>query len=211
MVGQVGCDAAPCDPPPDQLESWIQAARRGDRDALGQALLSLKDYLLLVAKEELEPALRAKGGASDLVQETFCRAQRGFPDFRGRSAAERRGWLRSILVRHLANHRRQFWGTAKRRAGREVMSDQEVGPGAAAYDQSPSRELARREQGAALMEALERLPEHYRQVVIWHHREGLPFEEIGRRRGISAEAARKLWTRALGCLRKELGPSYDRR
>jgi DNA-directed RNA polymerase specialized sigma24 family protein len=48
-------------------------------------------------------------------------------------------------------------------------------------------------------------------VVVWHHLEQLPFEEIGQRCQISAEAARKLWTRALGRLRKELGPSYDRR
>ena len=55
------------------------------------------------------------------------------------------------------------------------------------------------------MEALLRLPEHYQEVVAWHQRERLTFEEIGRRRGISAEAARKLWMRALGRLRKELG------
>ncbi len=56
--------------------------------------------------------------------------------------------------------------------------------------------------------AMDRLPDHYREVVIWHHRERLPFEEIGRRRGISAEATRKLWTRALGRLRQELGSEY---
>ena len=37
------------------------------------------------------------------------------------------------------------------------------------------------------------------------------FEDIGLRCGISAEAARKLWTRALGRLRKELGPTHDSR
>ena len=77
--------------------------------------------------------------------------------------------------------------------------------------ETPSRDLARRKREAALIEGLERLPDHYREVVIWHHREQLSFEEIGRRRGISAEAARKLWTRALGRLRKELGPAHDSR
>ncbi len=46
-------------------------------------------------------------------------------------------------------------------------------------------------------------------MVVWHHREQISFEEIGRRFLISAEAARKLWTRALGRLRKELGPAHD--
>ena len=33
--------------------------------------MSFRDYLLLVANEEIDPVLRAKEGASDLVQETF--------------------------------------------------------------------------------------------------------------------------------------------
>ena len=45
-------------------------------------------------------------------------------------------------------------------------------------------------------------------VLVGHHREQLSFETIGRRRGISAEAARKR-TRASGRLRKEVGPSHD--
>ena len=56
-----------------------------------------------------------------------------------------------------------------------------------------------------------RLPEHYRQVVLWHHDEGLTFEAIAARMGISAEAARKLWGRALVCLKRNLGPDHDPR
>jgi len=193
------------------LESWLEAARRGDKEALGQALLSLRDYLLLVANEELEPALQAKGGASDLVQETFFRAQRGFSDFRGCSAAEWRNWLRSILVRHLANQRRQFSLTGKRRVQREVAIHPGMQLDHTNRVETPSHDLARRERETALTEAVARLPDHYREIVILHHREKLAFEEIGRRRGISAEAARKLWARALGRLRKELGPAHDSR
>src|SRR5262245_22716260 len=102
------------------LESWIEAARRGDREALGRALFSFRDYLLLVATEELHPALTAKGGASDLVQDAFFRAQRGFSGFRGQSRTEWRNWLRMILIRSLAHHHRRFGSTEKRRQGREV-------------------------------------------------------------------------------------------
>ena len=65
-------DVALCASAIDELEAWIEAARHGDRDALGRALSSVRDYLLLVANERLEPALKAKGNASDLVQETSC-------------------------------------------------------------------------------------------------------------------------------------------
>jgi RNA polymerase sigma-70 factor, ECF subfamily len=199
------------DPSLIELESWIEAARRGDREALGLALSSVRDYLLLVANEELDPALQRKGNASDLVQDTFLRAQRGVEDFRGRTASEWRGWLRSILVRNLAQERRRFRSTAKRQVQLEVKIGEQVWLETARDTETPSRNLAQREREAALHEGLQRLPEHYRQIVIWHHREQLSFEEIGRRCRISTEAARKLWTRALGRLRKELGPAHDLR
>ena len=61
-------DVAACDSSLIELEAWIESARLGDREALGRALSSVRDYLLLVANEGLEPELKAKGNASDLVQ-----------------------------------------------------------------------------------------------------------------------------------------------
>ena len=169
------CEDCALDPATIELESWIEAARLGDRERLGQALLSFRDYLLLVANEEWDPTLRAKAGASDLVQETFVRAQCGFHGFRGRSAAEWKGWLRTILVRHLANQRRRFEATAKRHLHREVGVNHGSRLESVVGDDTPSRDLARRERAEALIEAVARLPEHYREVVIGHHREKLAF------------------------------------
>jgi RNA polymerase sigma-70 factor, ECF subfamily len=204
-------DVSACDSIPFELELWIEAARRGDKQALGQALSFCRDYLLLVANDRLESELRAKGNASDMVQETFLRAQRGIDGFRGRTANEWRLWLRSILVRNLAEEGRRFRATAKRQIDREVALPHGTRFDCARTSESPSSHLARREREAVLLAALERLPAHYRDVVIWHHREQLSFDEIGQRLGNSAEAARKLWTRALGRLRKELGPIDDSR
>jgi RNA polymerase sigma-70 factor (ECF subfamily) len=64
---------------------------------------------------------------------------------------------------------------------------------------------------AAVLTALQRLPQHYSEVVLWHNRDRLPFEEIGRRQGTSADAARKRWTRALGWLHKELSSINESR
>ena len=193
----------------EELENSIQLAQHGDREALGRALSSVRDYLLLVANESLQPALKAKGNASDLVQETFLLAQRGVQQFRGRTASEWRHWLRSILIRSMAQERRRFAGTAKRQLQREVALPDRMPLEDARQTETPSRNLALRELESALTEGLKRIPDRYREVITWHHREQLSFEEIGRRHGISAEAARKRWTRALGRLRKELGPSHD--
>ena len=61
------------------------------------------------------------------------------------------------------------------------------------------------------MAALGRIPEDYRRVVVWHQYDRLTFEEIGERLGRSAEAIRKLWSRALIRLTEELGPAHDPR
>ena len=204
-------DVSVCDSSLVELETWIEAARYGDREALGLALSSVRDYLLLVANEGLDPVLKGKGNASDLVQETFLLAQRGVQSFRGRTAGEWRQWLRKILMRNMAQERRRFAATAKRLVQREVAIPDEMQLEYPGYIETPSRDLAHRELEAALIEGLERLSERDRAVVIAHQREGLSFEEIGKRCGDSADAVRKRWTRALARLRKELGPDHDSR
>lgn len=209
MSGRSMTDSQARDPG-EELESWIESARRGDALALGQALQSFRDYLLLMAGQELDPDLSVKGSASDLVQETFVRAHRRFGGFRGRSEAEWRGWLRSILINSIAEHRRRYCLTESRRIRGEISIDPQDVP-IAIDDETPSRSLVRHESEEAVVSALARLPEDYRAVVIARNRDKLTYQQIGERRGISAEAARKLWERAIGRLRHELGPDHDGR
>jgi RNA polymerase sigma-70 factor (ECF subfamily) len=102
------------------VQKCLEEARGGSADALGQVMQVCRQYLLLVANRELEPELQAKGGASDLVQETFLEAQRDFGRFQGSSQAEVLAWLRRILLNNLANFRRRYSGTDKRPSGRST-------------------------------------------------------------------------------------------
>jgi RNA polymerase sigma-70 factor (ECF subfamily) len=54
----------------EEVAPWLAEAPGGDMEALGQALEACRGYLLSIAQQELDPELWAKGGASDLVQET---------------------------------------------------------------------------------------------------------------------------------------------
>src|SRR5258708_2866026 len=127
----------------EDLSQWLEAARSGSAEALGSAFEACRAYLLLIANRELDPALKAKGGASDLVQETFLEAKRDFAAFRGKSDAEWRGWLRQMLVHNLANFTRRYLATGQRDFAREVAlrgDDSSRGPGQqpAAGTPSPS-------------------------------------------------------------------------
>src|SRR5260370_27853733 len=90
------------------MGDWLTSARAGSREALGQALDCCRNYLLKVAQRELDPDLRAKGGASDLVQETFLEAQRDFAQFQGSSEVELRAWLSRLLVNNVCNFSRRL-------------------------------------------------------------------------------------------------------
>src|SRR5262249_53246670 len=103
-----------------------------------------------------------------------------------------------------------FRETGKRQLGREVPLGQAGAgghePSLEAPTLSPSQAAMRRERAERLEQALRRLPDPYRQVIVLRHREGRSFEEIGLVLDRSPEAARKLWVRALAQLQQELPP-----
>jgi RNA polymerase sigma-70 factor (ECF subfamily) len=194
--------------PTRDTDELLAAARAGSTEALGRALETCRRYLLLVAERQLDPRLRAKGGASDLVQETFLEAQRDFGGFRGTSEAELLAWLSRLLLNNVSNFARHYRGTDKRDIGREVVLQPAESSGGGGHDPaadtpSPSGLAMENEQAAALQRALARLPEEYRQAVVLRYQEGRSFEEIGRLLNRSPDAARKLWTRAMERLRQE--------
>jgi len=190
------------------LEQLLQAARAGSTEALGRVFEGCRHYLLLVANEGLESDLHAKAGASDLVQDTFLEAQQAFIRFQGTSERDLLAWLRQILLHNLANFRRRYRQTEQRQAVREVSLDaaDRLRGLLQADASSPSSQAIRHEQAEALRQAIERLPEPYREVILLRHREQGSFEEIGRRLGRSPDAARMLWWRAFERLAEELNP-----
>jgi RNA polymerase sigma-70 factor (ECF subfamily) len=160
---------------------------------------------------QVEGRYQAKFDASDVVQQTLLEAVRAWPDFRGRSGAERAAWLRQILARVLLHEIRRFAGTRRRDLGREVSLEQaldqssyRLGMALAAPGSSPSAQVDRHEQELRLAEALAALPDDYRQVILLRNVEGLPHEEVARRMDRGVGAVRMLWVRALSRLRTEL-------
>ncbi len=183
---------------------------RPEAEAIDRAIAAHRDYLLLVADRSMAPALKAKEGASDLVQEAMLAAHRasGRTRFGDRPPSELRSWLRRLLLNRVARAARRYSGTQKRQLAREFSIDAEIDreaiAGSLAIDQtSPGGIASRREEEARIRSALDRLPDRLRATVLWRHRDGLHFDEIGRRLGCSDVAARKLWLRGLDQLHRE--------
>jgi RNA polymerase sigma-70 factor (ECF subfamily) len=199
---------------PQDFGQWLSAARGGSRDALGSALEACRRYLLYIARHELDGGLQAKGGASDLVQETFLEAHRGFDRFQGTSEVELRVWLRQLLHHRMAKFGRRYRTTQKRRLARETaLSTAGLSPGQQGHlraeQPSPSTQLMAHEQAQRLGQALERLPDDYRLVITLRYVEQRSFVEIGRLMRRTPNAARLLWLRAIECVKHEMRDSDE--
>lgn len=195
-------------------EELLRAARAGDGDALGRLLESHRPYLTLLARGQVGRRLRAKADPADLVQEAFASAHLAFPQFRGTTGAEFAAWVRQILAAHVAGLVRHYHGTKRRdvRLEREVAADLDrsshaLGGALAAPHSTPSQQAARREQAVLLAGAIDRLPEHYREVIVLRHVEGLSVAEAAARLGRTEDAVQKVWMRALVKLRQSFGGS----
>lgn len=195
-----------------EFRDHIAQARAGDIGALGELLESYRTYLLLVANQELEPSLRRKVAASDIVQNVFLRARMNLGDFRGEGESEWRGWIRQILLRDLHDVRRSYLETEKRNISKEISLDQR--DHAQSCHQrthevieprlTPHSSAIVQEEAAMLRLALAHLPEEYQQVIRLRNWELLSFDDIGARMSRSADAARKLWSRAILRLQAEM-------
>lgn len=192
----------------DDEHGWLAAARGGSREALGNALEACRRYLLRVANHRLAPDLRAKGGASDVVQQTFLEAQRDFAQFHGDNEAQLLAWLRQLLLNNMANFERGFRGVGKRLVSLEVPlnagGSSTAGGCLAAASPSPSQVAIENEETKALAAAIERLPTDYRRVIELRHREQYTFEQIALTMGRSTSGARTLWLKAVERLNQEL-------
>jgi RNA polymerase sigma-70 factor (ECF subfamily) len=190
-------------------ERLLRLAQKGDGSALGQLLESYRAYLTVLAQVQIGRRLQSKVDASDLAQEVFLGAFRDFAQFRGGSEKELLAWLRGILASLLSNLVRHYQGTSKRdvRLERQLaleldQSSQALDRGLAVQGSSPSQQVIRREQSVVLAEALGRLPEELRELLILRHLVGLTFPEVARRTGRTIDSLKKQWPRALAALRR---------
>jgi RNA polymerase sigma-70 factor (ECF subfamily) len=193
------------------FEVLLAQARAGDVPVLGRLLESYRSYLLVLARVQIGRRLQGKVDPADLVQEAFLGAFRDFHQLRGTTEKELIGWLRQILASLLANLVRHYQGTQRRdiRLERQLtveldQSSQALDRGLVAAQSTPSQQAMRREQSVLLADALGRLPEEWRDLLILRHLEGLTFPEVAQRMGRSVDSVKKRWPQALARLRQLL-------
>lgn len=194
------------------VDLLLAEAKGGADGALGRLLEQYSHYLTLLARMQIGKRLQGKVDAADLVQEVFLSVQKQFPQFRGNTEAEFVSWLRRIMAGQFALVLRRYMGTKGRDVNLERdlvaeldQSSMMLDRGLVASHSTPSQHASRREQAVLLAEALSKLSQDHREVIVLRHLEALSFAEVAVRMSRTENSVYKLWVRALGNLRAAMG------
>ena len=139
---------------------------------------------------------------SDAAQNVLLRATERFDQFRGESAGEFAAWLRTILANQLKDEQRRYLGDS-RSVDREVRLedlewfDDECASVLASDVDETTTEASRREISLRVANALEKLPDSSRDLLLLRGFDHLEWSEIAKLLRITPDAARMRWSRAL--------------
>jgi RNA polymerase sigma-70 factor (ECF subfamily) len=172
-----------------------------------------RDYLLMLARVQIDPRVQRRLDASDIVQQTLLEAHRQRSQFRGESSGEMAAWLRQALAHNLADALRGL-----RRAKRDVGRERALGDALdrssarleallAADQSSPSVAAQREEDALTLARALAQLPEAQREALVLQHWHGWTLKQIAEHMDKTPVAVAGLLKRGLQRMREQMnGP-----
>jgi RNA polymerase sigma-70 factor (ECF subfamily) len=195
---------------PDSAETQrlLDQVRAGDRLAFELLFTRHRPFLRQVVELRLDPRLRTRVDPSDIVQETQLEAFRRLADYLERQPMPFRLWLRKTACERLLMAQRHHVGAARRAVGREVhlpdASSLQLAQQLLAAGSTPSQRLDRDEMAGRVREAVARLSETDREILLLRNLEMLSNLEAAHVLQIDPATASQRYGRALLRLRKLL-------
>ncbi|MBY0528556.1 MAG: sigma-70 family RNA polymerase sigma factor [Gemmataceae bacterium] len=199
---------SPGTPESAQTQRLLDEVRAGDRGALDRLLAEHRGYLRTLVELRLDPRLRARVDASDVVQEAQLEAVRRVENYLQKPGLPFRLWLRQIAYDRLLMARRQHVEAGRRAIHREAAlpdeSSLQLAQLAMAAGPTPSQVMVQHELAVRVRAALAELPEDDREVLLMRNYEGLTNQEVAQVLDLELATASKRYGRALLRLRKLL-------
>lgn len=177
-------------------EELVTRSMGGDQDSFNQLVLRWERPIYALAYR----VIGREEEARDVCQDTFLRAWRALPGFKGQ--AKFSSWLYRIALNLCRD-----WIRRQRRA--PVMQMPEgVDPLEMAAEHEPAESIetlvARRELSAVVEEAMTRLPDEQRTAIILKEYHGMTFQEIADLQGCPLSTVKTRLYQGLSVLRKHL-------
>jgi len=194
---------------PDADAPLIERVKRGD----------VKAFEMLVVKYQrrierlIGRMVRDVDLVPDIAQETFIRAYRAIPQFRGESAFYT--WLYRIAVntakKALGELKRDPLITESARSARDEEDETSWAENELSDGETPESVLASKQVAAAVNAAIDALSEDLRQAITLREIEGLSYEEIAQSMNCPIGTVRSRIFRAREAIALRLRPLLDAR
>ena len=177
-------------------EDLVARSRGGDLDSFNQLILRWERPIYALAYR----VIGREEDARDVVQETFLRAFRALPGFKGQ--AKFSSWLYRIALNLCRD-----WIRRKRRSPL-VELPEGVDPVELATETGPVESIeelaSRKELSEAVAEAMRLLPEEQRTAIILKEYHGMTFQEIADLQGCPLSTVKTRLYQGLAVLRRNL-------
>jgi RNA polymerase sigma-70 factor, ECF subfamily len=181
---------------PSTDEELVARSIRGDNDSFNELILRWERPIFALAYR----TIGREEDARDVCQETFLRAFRALPAFRGQSKFS--SWLYRIAL----NLCRDWMRRERRTPVVQAPEDIDLMELAAAAEPAESIEdlVARKDLTRAVERAMAKLPEEQRTAIVLKEYHGLTFQEIAELVGCPLSTVKTRLYQGLTVLRREL-------
>ena len=181
-------------------EALVARVQRGDKHAFDLLVLKYQHRIMKV----LSRYLHDQEDVMDIAQETFIKAYRALPTFRGESAFYT--WLYRIAINTAKNHlvsqsRRPTQGLVDAEEAEQYENAVQLRDNA-----TPERLALKDEIGKVINKAFEELPDDLRTAITLRELEGLSYEEIAEAMSCPVGTVRSRIFRAREAIDKKLEP-----
>jgi RNA polymerase sigma-70 factor (ECF subfamily) len=180
-------------------EDLVSRSRGGDLDSFNQLILRWERPIYALAYR----VIGREEDARDVCQETFLRAFRALPGFKGQ--AKFSSWVYRIALNLCRD-----WMRRQRRAP-TIQIPEGVDPEELAAERGPAESIedlvVRREMSAVVAEAMALLPEEQRTAILLKEYHGMTFQEIAELQGCPLSTVKTRLYQGLSVLRRHLETS----
>ncbi len=188
----------------------LDSARSGNAAARNELLERHRDALRRMIGLRMDPALRSRLDASDIVQDVLIEAHRRLADYPQAAGMPFQLWLRLLAKDRLVDAHRRHRGASRRSVDRELSLVKANFGDKSAFDLAalavdreltPAAAATHHELEIRFQAAIETLEELDREVVLMRHFEQLTNQETARALELSEPAAGMRYLRAMRRLR----------
>ena len=191
-------------------QELLQQAQAGDAAAVDRLLDRHREPVRRMIDLRLDPAIVQRVDASDVVQEVLLEASKRLRDYLKNPVMPFHLWLRHIAKDHLIDAHRRHHQAQKRGVDRErplhrpgwaERSSLELAAQLVDHELTPASAAIQEELQRRLHDALGRLDEDDREVIVMRHFEQLANQEVAAALGLTEAAASMRYLRAVRRLR----------